>query len=168
MTSNIRIPKTGDLIPLKCEKTSGNPAYPCGFIASAYGVNVFLPPSQIQLRRPTTSEMQSYLGRILMTKVLKIDRARCNIIVSRRAILDIESSWTLGPFKSCSFGDVLEGTVAETLDEIGYIVDLKGFTGLLNQSDINHTLELGQRVSVAILSIDREKQIARLTNPQTS
>ena len=58
---------------------------------------------------------------------------------------------------------MLEGTVAETLDEIGYIVDLKGFTGLLHQSDANHTLELGQRVSVAILSIDREKQMARLT-----
>ncbi len=128
------------------------------------GVNVFLPASQVDIRRP--ADIGDYIGRTIQCIVLKIDDARRNIVVSRRALIETEraekKAQLLGTLET---GQVRKGVV-KNIAEFGAFVDLGGIDGLLHITDmswgrIGHPSEMvaiDQEIEVMILHVDREKE----------
>jgi small subunit ribosomal protein S1 len=141
------------------------------------GVNVFLPASQVDIRRP--SDIGDYIGRAVQCEVLKIDETRRNIVVSRRSLIEKQRKED----RERLLEELVEGQarkgVVKNIAEFGAFVDLGGIDGLLHITDmswerIHHPSEMvaiDQEIEVVILNIDREKQkIAlglkqRLANP---
>ncbi len=128
------------------------------------GVNVFLPASQVDVRRP--SDIGDYIGRTIQCVVLKIDEARRNIVVSRRALIESERSEKKSQLLAeLEVGQRRKGTV-KNIAEFGAFVDLGGIDGLLHITDmswgrINHPSEilaLDQEIEVQILHIDHERE----------
>jgi len=138
------------------------------------GVNVFLPASQVDIRRP--ADIGDYIGRTIQCLVLKIDEARRNIVVSRRALIEAErkekKEQLLAQLK---VGDLRRGVVKNIAD-FGAFVDLGGIDGLLHITDmswgrINHPSEMlgiDQEVEVQILHIDYDKEKIALGLKQKS
>jgi small subunit ribosomal protein S1 len=128
------------------------------------GVNVFLPASQVDIRRP--SDIGDYIGRTVQCIVLKIDESRRNIVVSRRALIETERAEKKSQLLSVlEVGQRRKGIV-KNIAEFGAFVDLGGIDGLLHITDmswgrINHPSEIvaiDQEIEVQILHIDHEKE----------
>ena len=128
------------------------------------GVNVFLPASQVDIRRPT--DIGDYIGRTIQCIVLKIDEARRNIVVSRRALIESERAEKKEQLLAeLEVGQKRKGIV-KNIAEFGAFVDLGGIDGLLHITDmswgrINHPsemLSIDQEVEVQILHIDHERE----------
>ncbi|MEZ6124744.1 MAG: 30S ribosomal protein S1 [Planctomycetaceae bacterium] len=138
------------------------------------GVNVFLPASQVDVRRP--SDIGDYIGKDIECMILKIDEARKNIVVSRRRLIEEarekEKKELLSVLK---IGDIRPGTVKNIAD-FGAFVDLGGIDGLLHITDmswgrINHPTEMvriDDKIEVMILNIDYEKEKIALGLKQKS
>ena len=126
------------------------------------GVNVFLPASQVDIRRP--SDIGDYIGRTIQCIVLKIDESRRNIVVSRRALIETERAEKKAQLLSELKESQLRRGVVKNIAEFGAFVDLGGIDGLLHITDmswgrINHPSEMvsiDQEVEVVILHIDHE------------
>ncbi|MCF8037325.1 MAG: 30S ribosomal protein S1 [Desulfobacteraceae bacterium] len=128
------------------------------------GVQAFLPGSQADLR--PIRNLDEMVGREFDFKVLKFNRKRNNIVLSRRVLLEAEREMkraeTLGAIEE---GKVMEGTV-KNITEYGVFVDLGGVDGLLHITDISwgrvkHPSEMfgiGDPIKVMILSFDQEKE----------
>lgn len=128
------------------------------------GVPVFLPASQVDIRRP--GDIGEYIGGDIRAKILKIDTERRNIVISRRKLIEEERAEArdklLGNLHE---GDVINGTVKNIAD-FGAFVDLGGIDGLLHITDmswgrINHPSELvkiDDKIEVVVLNIDRAKE----------
>lgn len=128
------------------------------------GVNVFLPASQVDVRRP--ADIGDYIGRTIQCLVLKIDEARRNIVVSRRALIEAERAEKKAQLLAeLQVGQQRKGIV-KNIAEFGAFVDLGGIDGLLHITDmswgrINHPSEMvsiDQELEVQILHIDHEKE----------
>ncbi|MFN5944737.1 MAG: 30S ribosomal protein S1 [Phycisphaerae bacterium] len=128
------------------------------------GVPVFLPMSQVDVRRP--GEPKDYIGKKVRAEIIKIDLERRNIVVSRRKLIETErDSAKKRLLETLKEGDIVAGEVKNIAD-FGAFVDLGGIDGLLHITDmswsrINHPSELlriGQRVDVKVLNIDKEKE----------
>ncbi|MFO0924983.1 MAG: 30S ribosomal protein S1 [Pirellulales bacterium] len=128
------------------------------------GVNVFLPASQVDIRRP--NDIGDYIGKVVECEVLKIDESRRNIVVSRRSLIEkqreTDRERLMGELE---VGQIRKGVVKNIAD-FGAFVDLGGIDGLLHITDmswerIGHPTEMvaiDQEIEVKILQIDREKQ----------
>jgi len=128
------------------------------------GVNVFLPASQVDIRRP--SDIANYIGQEIQCVILKIDEARRNIVVSRRKLIEDERD----KMKKELLEQITEGErrngVVKNIADFGAFVDLGGIDGLLHITDmswgrINHPTEMvkiDEEIEVVILSIDRERE----------
>jgi small subunit ribosomal protein S1 len=128
------------------------------------GVPVFLPASQVDVRRP--GEIGDFIGREIRAAVIKIDTERRNIVISRRKLIEEErESAKRRLLENLKEGQIVSGEVKNIAD-FGAFVDLGGIDGLLHITDmswgrINHPselLRLGQRLEVKVLNIDREKE----------
>jgi small subunit ribosomal protein S1 len=128
------------------------------------GVNVFLPASQVDIRRP--HDIGEYIGKTIQCMVLKIDEARRNIVVSRRSLIESQRAEKKAELlKELKVGDVRRGVVKNIAD-FGAFVDLGGIDGLLHITDmswgrINHPSEMvkiDDELEVMILHIDYEKE----------
>src|SRR5205085_10557256 len=128
------------------------------------GVNVFLPASQVDIRRP--SDIADYIDQEIECMIIKIDESRRNIVVSRRKLIEITREQQKKQLlEEIAVGQVRKGTVKNIAD-FGAFVDLGGIDGLLHITDmswgrINHPsdmLKIDQKVEVKILNIDREKE----------
>ncbi|MDA7950496.1 MAG: 30S ribosomal protein S1 [Pirellulaceae bacterium] len=128
------------------------------------GVNVFLPASQVDIRRP--NDIADYIGQDVDCEVLKIDEERRNIVVSRRSLIEKQRQKDREQIlQDLSVGQVTKGIVKNIAD-FGAFVDLGGIDGLLHITDmswerINHPsqmVEMDQEVEVMILEIDLEKE----------
>ncbi|MBL1217083.1 MAG: 30S ribosomal protein S1 [Planctomycetes bacterium] len=128
------------------------------------GVPVFLPASQVDIRRP--SDIREFINKTIRAKVLKIDEQRRNIVISRRKLVEEERAEARDRLlSSVSEGDMVKGIVKNIAD-FGAFIDLGGIDGLLHITDmswgrINHPsemLDIDQEVEVKILSIDHEKE----------
>ena len=128
------------------------------------GVNVFLPASQVDIRRP--NDIGDYIGRVVQCEVLKIDEARRNIVVSRRSLIEKQREEDREHLMAeLEIGQIRKGVVKNIAD-FGAFVDLGGIDGLLHITDmswerIGHPTEMvaiDQEIEVKILQIDREKQ----------
>ncbi len=128
------------------------------------GVPVFLPASQVDIRRP--SEIGEFIGRKIRSQILKIDEERRNIVISRRRLIESEREEAKDRLLSTlEEGQTVEGTVKNIAD-FGAFVDLGGIDGLLHITDmswgrVNHPSEIvkiDQRVTVKVLDINRDKE----------
>ncbi len=128
------------------------------------GVQAFLPGSQADLR--PIRNLDEMVGKSFDFKILKFNRKRNNIVLSRRAILEAErESKRAATLASIEEGSVMEGVV-KNITEYGIFVDLGGVDGLLHITDISwgrvkHPSELyniGDTINVKVLSFDRENE----------
>ena len=135
-----------------------------GLLVDVTGVNVFLPASQVDIRRP--ADIGDYVGRTIQCIVLKIDEARRNIVVSRRALIEQERAEKKKQLlDTLEIGQLRKGVV-KNIAEFGAFVDLGGIDGLLHITDmswrrIGHPSEMvaiDEEIEVQILHIDREKE----------
>jgi small subunit ribosomal protein S1 len=135
-----------------------------GLLVDISGVNVFLPASQVDIRRP--ADIGDYCGRCIQCLVLKIDEARRNIVVSRRALIEQERAERKKQLmETLEVGQVRRGVVKNIAD-FGAFVDLGGIDGLLHITDmswarIGHPSEMvaiDQEIEVQVLHIDRERE----------
>jgi small subunit ribosomal protein S1 len=127
------------------------------------GVNVFLPASQVDIRRP--QNIDDYVGTNIECLILKIDEVRRNIVVSRRKLIEIRRERDRTELmKQLEVGQVRKGIVKNIAD-FGAFVDLGGIDGLLHITDMgwhrvtnpHDVVKINQELEVYILNIDREK-----------
>jgi small subunit ribosomal protein S1 len=127
------------------------------------GMEAFLPGSQIDNKR--IKNLDEYVGNTYEFKILKINIDRKNVVVSRRELLEAERiSKKAEVLEHIQIGDIREGVV-KNITDFGVFLDLDGIDGLLHITDmtwkrIKHPSEminLGQKLQVMILSIDKEK-----------
>jgi len=128
------------------------------------GVPVFLPASQVDIRRP--SDIGEFIGKTIRAVILKIDTDRRNIVVSRRKVIELEREEAKRRLMdTINESDLVTGTVTNLAD-FGAFIDLGGLDGLLHITDmswgrVNHPsemLKIGQKIEVKVLSINREKE----------
>jgi small subunit ribosomal protein S1 len=124
----------------------------------------FLPGSQIDLK--PVRNLDALIGQRLKFKVIKFNRKRNNIVLSRRVLLDEERKQLREEtLKNIKEGDIVEGTV-KNLTDYGAFIDLGGMDGLLHITDISwgrighpsERLSVGDRIKVKVLHFDREKE----------
>ena len=138
------------------------------------GVNVFLPASQVDIRRP--HDIGEYIGRVVQCEVLKIDEARRNIVVSRRSLIEKQRQEDREQLlRELEVGQIRKGVV-KNIAEFGAFVDLGGIDGLLHITDMSHgrighpseLVSIDQEIEVMILNIDYEKEKIALGMKQMS
>ena len=127
------------------------------------GINAFLPGSQIDLK--PVRNLDALIGQRLKFKVIKFNRKRNNIVLSRRTLLEEERKQLReDTLKNIKEGELVEGTV-KNLTEYGAFVDLGGMDGLLHITDIawgrighpSEKLSVGDQIKVKVLHFDQEK-----------
>jgi small subunit ribosomal protein S1 len=135
-----------------------------GLLVDISGVNVFLPASQVDIRRP--ADIGDYCGRAIQCLVLKIDEARRTIVVSRRALIEQERAERKKQLmETLEVGQVRRGVVKNIAD-FGAFVDLGGIDGLLHITDMSwarighpsEMVQIDQEVEVQVLHIDRDRE----------
>lgn len=128
------------------------------------GVPVFLPASQVDIRRP--GEISDWIGRQIDAVILKIDEERRNIVISRRKLIEQQrEEQKKKTFEQLQIGQVIKGIVKNIAD-FGAFIDLGGVDGLLHITDmswgrINHPsdiLKIDQEIEVKVLTIDKDKE----------
>jgi small subunit ribosomal protein S1 len=128
------------------------------------GVEAFLPGSQVDVR--PVRNLEIFINQEIEVRVIKINRKRGNVVVSRKALLEEEfnkkKSETLGNIEE---GFVLEGTV-KSITDYGAFIDLGGIDGLLHIIDMswgriqspNEIFKVGDQIQVKVLKFDRDKE----------
>ncbi|MEL6357470.1 MAG: 30S ribosomal protein S1, partial [Bacteroidota bacterium] len=135
-----------------------------GLIADCGGLETFLPGSQIDIK--PIVDYDSYVGKVMEFKVVKINETIKNAVVSHKALIESDlAEQREAIIASLERGQVLEGVV-KNLTDFGAFLDLGGVDGLLYITDIswgriNHpseVLEINQKVNVAVLDFDENKK----------
>ncbi len=135
-----------------------------GIVVDLFGVEAFLPGSQIDIRQ--VKNFDQFIGQEFPFKIIKLNKARRNIVVSRRAVLEEERGKMREEIiKVLEEGQVREGVV-KNITDFGAFIDLGGVDGLLHITDmswgrVNHPSELvsiGDRIKVKVLNYDRERE----------
>jgi small subunit ribosomal protein S1 len=138
------------------------------------GINAFLPGSQVDIR--PVRNLDRFIGNRFKFKVIKFNKKRSNIVLSRRALLEEERKVLREEtLKHLTEGEILEGVV-KNITDYGAFVDLGGIDGLLHITDIswgriNHPGEkvsIGERIKVKVLNFDRERERVSLGLKQIS
>ncbi len=133
-----------------------------GVIVDIMGVDAFLPGSQISLRQ--VPDFDALIGETLTLKVIKLNKSRRNIVVSRRVVLEEEREDMRDKLLAeIEVGQVRKGTV-KNITDFGVFVDMGGVDGLLHITDmswgrIRHPSEmvsLGQDIDVKVLDFDEK------------
>ncbi len=135
-----------------------------GLVVKLMGVDAFLPGSQIALRQvPNLDEL---LGSELDCKIIKLNKRRRNIVVSRRVVLEAEREENKKTLLSeIQVGEDREGVV-KNITDFGAFVDLGGIDGLLHLTDltwgrVSHPSEvvaIGDKLKVKVLDFDKERE----------
>jgi small subunit ribosomal protein S1 len=159
----------GDVIQGICQRKIKG-----GLLVDVEGVNVFLPASQVNLRR--THDISDFINEPVRARIIKIDPERMNIVVSRRKLLEEERQLQ----KETLLKDIQEGQsrtgVVKNIADFGVFVDLGGIDGLLHITDmswgrISHPSEmvaLDQEIEVMVLRVDFERERIALGLKQKS
>ena len=135
-----------------------------GIVVSLFGVEAFLPGSQIDIRQ--VKNFDQFIGHEFPFKIIKLNKTRRNIVVSRRAVLEEERARMREEIvKVLEEGQTREGVV-KNITDFGAFIDLGGVDGLLHITDmswgrVNHPSELvsiGDRIKVKVLSYDRKRE----------
>ena len=134
-----------------------------GFTVDISSIRAFLPGSLVDVRPVRDT---SYLeGKPLEFKVIKVDRRRNNVVVSRRAVVEIENSAERDELlSSLKEGATVQGLV-KNLTDYGAFIDLGGIDGLLHITDMawrrvkhpSEVVNIGDEIEVKVLKFDRER-----------
>ncbi len=128
------------------------------------GVPVFLPASQVDIRKP--GDISRFIGQDIECKILKIDTENRNIVVSRRKLIEEERNIS----KEKILEDIQEGQirkgVVKNIADFGVFVDLGGLDGLLHISDLSwgrvshpsEVVELDQEIECVVIGVDKESE----------
>ena len=134
-----------------------------GLTVLTNGIRAFLPGSLVDTR--PVKDTTPYEGKTLEFKVIKLDRKRNNVVVSRRAVVEL----TQGEERAKLMQTLTEGTivkgVVKNITDYGAFVDLGGIDGLLHITDLawrrvkhpSEVIEVGQEITAKILRFDQEK-----------
>lgn len=145
-----------------------------GGLSVDIGVKAFLPGSQIDLT--PVKNLDSLIGKTFQFKIIKFNKKRGNIVLSRRVLLEKERE----KLKERTLLDMEEGKIfkgiVKNITDYGAFIDLGGLDGLLHITDmswkrINHpseVLSIGDEVEVKVLKFDREKERVSLGRKQLS
>ncbi len=135
-----------------------------GVVVDLFGVDAFLPGSQVALRR--VPNLDDLIGQTLQFKVIKLNKRRRNIVVSRRVVLEEDRAVKRTKLiTELEKGQIREGQV-KNITDFGAFVDLGGIDGLLHITDmswgrVSHPSEvgqIGQTIQVKVLEFDKERQ----------
>jgi small subunit ribosomal protein S1 len=135
-----------------------------GVTVDLMGVDAFLPGSQIALRR--VPNIEDLIGDVYNFKIIKLNKRRRNIVVSRRVILEAERERKRETLvKELLVGQVREGTV-KNITDFGAFIDLGGLDGLLHITDMswgrvanpNEVVSIGQELDIKVLDIDWDRE----------
>ncbi|KYG63018.1 30S ribosomal protein S1 [Bdellovibrio bacteriovorus] len=135
-----------------------------GGLSVDIGVKAFLPGSQIDLR--PVRNMDVYLGKKFKFKVIKFNKKRGNIVLSRRALLEEErDSLRSQTLDTMAEGSIVTGVV-KNITDYGAFIDLGGMDGLLHITDMSwgrvkhpsEMLNVGDEIQVKVLKYDKEKE----------
>jgi small subunit ribosomal protein S1 len=138
------------------------------------GVHVFLPASQVDIRRPP--DIADYVGKTVECKIVVIDEARRNIVVSRRRLLeDQREEMKKKLLAEIEPGQIRKGVV-KNIAQFGAFVDLGGIDGLLHVTDMawsrvanpSEVVHIDQQLEVYIIKVDKEKEKIALGLKQKS
>jgi len=128
------------------------------------GIEAFLPGSQVDSR--PVGNLDPYIGTEIEAKIIKFSRRRNNIVLSRKAITDLEiNEQKSATLENIDLGHIVEGTV-KNLTEYGAFVDIGGIDGLLHVTDMSwgrlhhpgDMFKVGDHVQAKVLKLDREKE----------
>ncbi|SEV94908.1 small subunit ribosomal protein S1 [Chitinophaga sp. YR573] len=155
----VEVYKTGEVVTgTVTSKTKG------GLIVDVYGMETFLPGSQIDVK-PVT-DYDQFVGKTMEFKVVKVNEAIRNAVVSHKALIesDIEQQ-RVDIISKLEKGQVLEGTI-KNITDFGAFIDLGGLDGLLYITDISwgrishpsEVLQMDQKINVVVLDFDDEKK----------
>ena len=135
-----------------------------GLTVMISSIRAFLPGSLVDVR--PVKDTSHFEGKEIEFKVIKLDKKRNNVVVSRRAVLEA----TLGEERKALLENLQEGTVVKgivkNITDYGAFVDLGGIDGLLHITDLawrrvkhpSEVLEVGQEVEAKVLKFDQDKQ----------
>mgnify|MGYP001767250887 FL=1 len=135
-----------------------------GGLSVDIGIIAFLPGSQVDVR--PVKDLDKFVGQTLDFKVLKYDRKRNNVVLSRRAIVASErEAEKQDILKNIKEGNVVDGII-KNITDYGVFVDLGGIDGLLHVTDISwgrivkpsEMFQKGDKITTKVLSFDSEKE----------
>ncbi|MBW6509483.1 MAG: 30S ribosomal protein S1 [Desulfuromonadales bacterium] len=135
-----------------------------GGLSVDIGVNAFLPGSQVDLR--PVRNLDKVIGQSFDFKIIKLNKRRGNIVLSRRVLLESERESQRGEtLKTLEESQVAEGIV-KNLTDYGAFIDLGGIDGLLHITDMSwgrvkhpsDILAVGDKINVKVLKFDRDKE----------
>jgi len=135
-----------------------------GGLSIDIGVIAFLPGSQIDTR--PIKDLDKFIGQTLDFHVLKYDRKRNNVVLSRRSIVEAErESEKKDTLSNIKEGSIVEGII-KNITDYGIFIDLGGIDGLLHVTDVSwgriakpaDAFHKGDKIKVKVLSFDSEKE----------
>ncbi len=135
-----------------------------GGLSVDIGIPAFLPGSQVDIR--PVRDLDRYVGQSFLFNVLKYDRKRNNVVLSRRTILEKErEAEKHDTLKNIEEGKIVEGII-KNITDYGLFIDLGGIDGLLHVTDISwgritrpsDHFSKGEKIRVKVLSFDRVKE----------
>lgn len=144
-----------------------------GYHVNLRGIRAFLPGSHLGGDLP--SDIKELRGQEIELRILELNRRDKNLVVSHKEYLkDLERRRLEELFSRLNVGDVVEGEIKSIVD-FGLFVDIGGFEGLVHRTEISwkdlpappNTYEVGDRVNVKILDVNRERQRVSLSIKQT-
>ena len=135
-----------------------------GLVVKLWGVDTFLPGSQVALRQ--VPNLEDMIGQEIQCRIIKKNKRRRNVVVSRRIVLEQErESKKKNLIAELQKGQVRKGVV-KNITDFGAFVDLGGIDGLLHITDlswgrVNHPSEvvaIGQEIEVKVLDFEQERE----------
>jgi small subunit ribosomal protein S1 len=135
-----------------------------GGLSVDIGIIAFLPGSQVDIR--PIKDLDKFVGQTLDFNVLKYDRKRNNVVLSRRSIVSSErEAEKKDILKSIQEGNIVEGVI-KNITDYGIFIDLGGIDGLLHVTDISwgriakpaENFHKGEKIKTKVLSFDGEKE----------
>ncbi|OIP93070.1 MAG: 30S ribosomal protein S1 [Syntrophobacterales bacterium CG03_land_8_20_14_0_80_58_14] len=135
-----------------------------GGLSVDIGITAFLPGSQVDIR--PVRDLDRYVGQSFQFNILKYDRKRNNVVLSRRTILEKDrEAEKLETLRNMEAGKIVEGVI-KNITDYGLFIDLGGIDGLLHVTDISwgritrpaDHFSKGEKIRVKVLSFDREKE----------
>ena len=135
-----------------------------GMLVNIFGVNAFLPGSQIDMR--PIRDFEEFVGKTMEFRVIKVNPDYHNVVVSHKALIEEELEAQRAEIIShLEKGQVLEGTV-KNITSYGAFIDLGGVDGLVHITDLSwgrinspeEVVEIGQKINVVVLDYDEDRK----------
>jgi small subunit ribosomal protein S1 len=135
-----------------------------GIVVDLFGVDAFLPGSQIDIKQ--VKDFDQYIGQLMPFKIIKLNKTRRNIVISRRVVLEEERERQRQTILAELEKDQFREGIVKNITDFGAFIDLGGVDGLLHITDmswgrVSHPSEMvaiGDKIKVKVLDFDENKE----------